>query len=107
MQLLAALRNVVPPTSLERKLTVQSILSAFATGSFLTGTAVFFTHIVGLSAAQVGIGMSVSGVVVLALSVPLGKAADRVGAQRAWIVGATLEAALYFVWPWLSGFAIF
>jgi MFS family permease len=107
MQLISTLRNVVPPTSLERQLTVQSILSAFATGSFLTGTAVFFTHIVGLSAAQVGIGMSVSGVVVLVLSVPLGKAADRVGAQRAWVVGAVLEAALYFVWPWLSGFAIF
>jgi MFS family permease len=101
------LANLVPPTALERKLTLQSILSAFATGSFLTGTAVFFTHIVGLSAAQVGLGMSASGIVVLLLSVPLGKLADRVGAQRMWILGAIAEAALYFVWPWLSGFVAF
>jgi len=96
MSLLAA---VVPPTPLERKLTVQSILSAFATGSFLTGTAVLFTRIVGLSAAQVGLGLSVSGIVVLLLSVPLGKLTDRVGAQRMWAVGSAIEAALYFVWP--------
>ncbi len=98
---------IVPPTALERRLTVQSILSAFATGSFLTGTAVFFTRIVGLSAAQVGLGMSISGVVVLALSVPLGKVVDRVGAKRMWVIGSALEAMLYFVWPWLSGFWLF
>ena len=41
------------------------MLSAFATGSFLTGTAVLFTQIVGLTGAQVGLGMSVAGVVTL------------------------------------------
>ena len=50
------------------------MLSAFATGSFLTGTAVFFTQIVGLTGAQVGLGMSVAGVVTLLLSLPLGPA---------------------------------
>lgn len=104
MRLLA---TIVPPTSLERRLTVQSILSAFATGSFLTGTAVFFTKIVGLSAAQVGLGMSISGVVVLACSVPLGKVTDRLGAQRMWVLGSAIEAILYFIWPWLDGFWTF
>ncbi len=101
------LSTVIPPTSLERRLTVQSILSAFATGSFLTGTAVFFTRIVGLSAAQVGLGMSISGIVVLAMSVPLGKLADKVGAKRMWALGAAIEAGLYFIWPWLDGFWAF
>jgi predicted MFS family arabinose efflux permease len=68
---------------------------------------VFFTRIVGLSAAQVGLGLSISGVVVLLLSVPLGKLTDRVGAQRMWAVGSAIEAALYFVWPWLNGFVLF
>ena len=37
-------RAVMPPTKLERDLAIQCVLSAFATGSFLTGTAVFFTN---------------------------------------------------------------
>ena len=57
------LRRILPPTPLERGLALQCVLSAFATGSFLTGTAVYFTQIVGLTGAQVGLGMSISGVV--------------------------------------------
>lgn len=101
------IRDLLPPTRLERAVALQSILSAFATGSFLTGTAVFFTRIVGLSAAQVGLGLSISGVVVLTCSVPLGRLADRLGSRRIWAVGALLEALLYFVWPWLRGFGLF
>ncbi len=52
------LAGLVPPTKLERDLALQSVLSAFATGAFLTGTAVFFTQVVGLTGAQVGLGMS-------------------------------------------------
>jgi hypothetical protein len=33
------LRGIIPATKLERDLALQSVLSAFATGSFLTGTA--------------------------------------------------------------------
>ena len=48
-----AWNRILPPTRLERDLTWQCVLSAFATGTFLTGTAVYFTRIVGLSGADV------------------------------------------------------
>jgi MFS family permease len=95
----ASLRRILPPTPLERGLALQCVLSAFATGSFMTGTAVFFTQIVGLTGAQVGLGMSVAGVVTLALSVPLGRLADRVGAKVLWAVASFVEALLYLAWP--------
>lgn len=101
------IQGLIPPTKLERAVALQSILSAFATGSFLTGTAVFFTRIVGLSAAQVGLGLSISGVVVLGLSVPLGRLSDQIGSRRIWVIAALLEALLYFAWPSLRGFALF
>ncbi|WP_370249704.1 MFS transporter [Nocardioides sp.] len=101
------LSGLLPPTALERNLALQSVLSAFATGSFLTGTAVFFTQIVGLSGAQVGLGMSVAAAVGLALSIPLGRLTDRVGAKPLWIVTALLEAGLYFIWPLIGSFAAF
>jgi MFS family permease len=99
--------RILPPTKLERDLALQCVLSAFATGSFLTGTAVFFTQIVGLTGAQVGLGMSVAGVVTLLLSLPLGRLSDHVGAKPLWAVGSLVEAVLYFAWPLVGGMASF
>lgn len=101
------LTGVLPKSRLERDLALQCVLSAFATGSFLTGTAVFFTQIVGLSGAQVGLGMSVAAGVSLALSIPLGRLTDVVGAKLLWVVASLLEAGLYLVWPLIGSFATF
>ena len=97
------LRSLLPATKLERDLALQSVLSAFATGAFLTGTAVFFTQIVGLSGAQVGLGLSIAAGVALVLQLPLGRLADRVGAKLLWIIAAAFEAAMYFGWPFIGG----
>jgi MFS family permease len=102
-----AIRRILPPTRLERDLALQCVLSAFATGSFLTGTAVFFTQIVGLSGAQVGLGLSLAGVVTLLLSLPLGRLSDRVGAKPLWAVGSLVEAVLYFAWPLVGDMVTF
>ncbi|WP_139978089.1 MFS transporter [Nocardioides litoris] len=104
---MAVFSKVLPPTRLERDLALQCVLSAFATGSFLTGTAVFFTQVVGLSGAQVGLGMSIAAAVSLALSIPLGRLADAVGAKPLWVVTSLLEAGLYFVWPLIGTFWAF
>jgi MFS family permease len=101
------LRGILPPTKLERDLAIQCVLSAFATGSFLTGTAVFFTQAVGLSGAQVGLGMSVAAGVTLLLQLPLGRLADRAGAKPLWVLASAVEAALYLAWPLIGGMAGF
>ncbi len=62
-----------------RGLLVASLLDATGSGLFLSGSAVYFTRSVGLSASEVGIGLTVAGVCgVLALT-PIGVLADRVG----------------------------
>lgn len=101
------LGRVLPPTPLARRLSAQSILFAVGEGVFLTGSAVFFTKIVGLSAAQVGLGLTIAGVVTFFFAVPLGRLADRAGAKRMWALGALAEALLYLAWPWISGFGSF
>jgi MFS family permease len=90
--------RIAGPTSLVRRLSSQSVLSAFGDGVFLTGSAVFFTQIVGLSAAQVGLGLTIAGVVTFAFAVPLGKLSDRLGAKRVWAASSLLEALLYLAW---------
>jgi MFS family permease len=101
------LDRVLPPSPLARRLAAQSILFAFGEGVFITGSAVFFTHVVGLSAAQVGLGFTISGIVTFLLAVPLGRLADRIGPKRMWAVGALAEACLYLVFPVIEGFAAF
>jgi MFS family permease len=86
------------PTPLVRRLSTQSVLSAFGDGVFLTGSAVFFTQIVGLSAAQVGLGLTIAGVVTFLVAVPLGKLSDRFGAKRVWAISSLIEAVLYLAW---------
>lgn len=95
------------PTSLVRRLSAQSVLSAFGDGVFLTGSAVFFTQVVGLSAAQVGLGLTIAGVVTFLLAVPLGKLSDRYGARTVWALASLLEALLYLAWLAVGGIAAF
>ena len=67
-----SLRRLIPPTPLSRRLATQSLLFATAEGTFLTGSAVFFTQVVGLRAAQVGLGLTVAGVVSFVVAYPAG-----------------------------------
>jgi MFS family permease len=101
---LARAARLLPPSPLARRLAVQSVLFAIGQGTFLTGSAVFFTQVVGLSAAQVGLGLTIGGVVTFILAVPLGRLADRVGPQRMWVAAAAASALLYAGWPLVTGF---
>ena len=101
------LTSLVPDTPLARKLSLQSILLAIGEGVFLTGSSVFFTQIVGLSAFQVGLGITVGEGASFLFAVPLGKVADRIGPKRMWSIGAFGAAGLYAVWPFVQTFAMF
>jgi MFS family permease len=100
----SSLRRLVPPTSLSRRLAVQSLLFATAEGTFLTGSAVFFTQVVGLRAAQVGLGLTVAGVVSFLVAYPAGKLTDRLGPKRMWAVGALVTALMFAAWPFIGSF---
>ncbi|MEU4336508.1 MFS transporter [Micromonospora lupini] len=102
-----AVRDVVPPAGLTRALAVQAMVAAVGSGLFHAGSAVFFTRALGLSAAQVGLGLSVAAGVSLLGTVPLGGLTDRYGPQRVWVVGSVLNAALFATYPFVGGFAGF
>jgi len=101
------LGRFAPPTPLAGRLSVQSVLWALGEGTFLTSSAVFFTQIVGLSAAQVGLGITAGGVASFLVAVPAGKLSDRIGPQRMWSLCATGTACLYAAWPFIGSFAAF
>jgi MFS family permease len=100
-------RRLLPEHPITRALTWQSMLWAFGTGIFITGNAVFFTHIVGLTPAQVGLGMTLAGVVTFLLALPMGRLADLVERRRLWASSSVLMGLLYLTYPWVHGFATF
>ena len=99
--------NVIPDRGLPRSLALQSLLFSLGSGMFLTGSAVYFTEVVGLSAIQIGVGFSIAGGLALLMSIPMGALVDRVGAQRSWMLGALAEGAVFAVYPLVKGFGGF
>ncbi len=86
---------------------MQSAIFGIGSGTYLTGSVVFFTLYVGLSPVQVGIGFSAAGLVGLAASLPFGNLADRVGGKRAWVTGALIWAVAFALYPFAHGFRSF
>jgi Na+/melibiose symporter-like transporter len=101
------LTKVLPPAGLARGLATQSAIFGIGSGTYLTGSVVFFTIYVGLSPVQVGIGFSVAGPVGLATSLPFGHLADRVGGKRAWVAGAMVWAVAFGLYPFAHDFWTF
>jgi MFS family permease len=93
-----------PPSRLAGRLAVQSLLFALGEGTFVTGSAVFFTQIVGLSAAQVGLGLTLAGVGSFLAAWPMGKLVDRYGAKRMWALSSAVQASLFAAWPLIGSF---
>jgi MFS family permease len=100
----ALLRHARPPSALAGRLGGQSLLFALGEGTFMTGSAVFFTQIVGLSAAQVGLGLTFAGIGAFLAALPMGKLVDRFGPRRMWSVSAAGQAAMFSLWPFITDF---
>ncbi len=97
----------MPTDPLVQRLALQSLLFATAQGAFNTGSAVFFTEVVGLSASRVGLGLTIAGVVAFLVAYPAGKLVDRFGPKRMWTAGTLAGAATFAFWPWMHGFEDF
>jgi MFS family permease len=98
------LRQTKPPSPLAGRLAIQSLLFALGEGTFMTGSAVFFTQIVGLTAAQVGLGLTIAGVAQFLAALPMGKVVDRFGPKRMWALSAVFQGSIFALWPLIDSF---
>jgi MFS family permease len=86
----------LPPGRASRCILAVFLIDSVGTGLFLAGSALFFTRVIGLTSAQVGLGLSLAAAVGLLCAVPLGKLADRVGSRR-MVIALYLWRGLGFV----------
>ncbi|WP_329124764.1 MFS transporter [Streptomyces sp. NBC_01465] len=86
---------VLPPRGPLRGYALITLVDWIGNGLFLTGAALFFTRIVGLSGTRVGLGMTVAALVGPVVSVPAGRLGDRYGHRRIFLLAVVVQAACF------------
>ncbi|MFD9943716.1 MFS transporter [Nonomuraea sp. NPDC059023] len=84
--------RIVPPAGPARTLALAQLTNSLGDGAFYATSALFFTRVVGLSAAQVGVALTVAWACGMLAGVPLGHVADRWGPRRTAVVLAVATA---------------
>jgi MFS family permease len=95
---------LLPESGAARILNLATLVNTVGRGVWLTGSALFLTRSVGLTVAQVGVGLTVAALVSLVASAPMGYLADRYGPRgiqftsllASGLLGAALVAVRTF-----------
>ena len=101
------LRRIVPPAGPVRGLAAATLVNRLGDGLFAVGGILFFVRGLGLSPAEVAVGLTAAEVVGLAASVPAGLAADRLGARNIYGSVLVLQAAATAVFVTVHSFPVF
>ncbi|MFF5181034.1 MFS transporter [Micromonospora sp. NPDC000316] len=97
----------LPPPGRLRTLSLATLANTVGSGLWLTGGVLYLTRDVGLSAVQVGTGLSVAGLVGLTASVPLGGLADRRDPRTLRVVLQVLQAVVAATYLLVDSFPVF
>lgn len=73
--------SLVPPAGPQRVLALAQLSNSVGDGAYYVTSALYFTHVVGLAPARVGLGLTLAWAVGSLVGVPLGRLADRRGAR--------------------------
>ncbi|MGW2558375.1 MFS transporter [Streptomyces sp. NPDC001514] len=85
--------RVLPPAGPPRVLALAQLVNSLGDGAFYVTSALFFTHVVGLAPARVGLGLTVAWAVGSVVGVPLGRLADRRGPRGTAVLLALATSA--------------
>ncbi|MEV0430864.1 MFS transporter [Micromonospora sp. NPDC050495] len=93
--------RLLPEPGPARILTLSTLVNTVGRGTWLTASALFLTRSVGLTVTQVGLGLTITALVSLVASTPMGYLADRLGPRglqiTALLASAGCTAALVAV----------
>ncbi len=107
IRMLARRRRVAMLSGLEARFALGGLVDATGTGCYLAGAAVFFSRKVGLAPSLIGVGVTVSGVLGFATTIPWGRAADRWGARRVLVLLHCLRALAFALYALVASLPAF
>ncbi|MFE9205866.1 MFS transporter [Micromonospora sp. NPDC007230] len=84
--------RLLPEPGPARTLALSTLVNTVGRGTWLAASALFLTRSVGLTVAQVGVGLTITALVSLVASTPMGYLADRLG-PRGLQIAALLASA--------------
>jgi MFS family permease len=90
-----------------RSYAVATLVTTFGTGLLVGSLPLYFTRIVHLSAARVGLGLTIASIVMLASGVLVGHLADRLGPLQVVKVMLLLDAAAMLSFLFIGNFLSF
>ncbi|MFD7159189.1 MFS transporter [Kribbella sp. NPDC059898] len=85
--------RLLPPAGASRDLAMAQLANSVGDGAFVVTSALYFTRVVGLSTAEVGLGLTIAWLAGFLAGVPLGSLADRRGARGTAVLLALSTAA--------------
>jgi MFS family permease len=88
-------------------LLVIGLVDSIGTGLYLAGSAIYFTRVVGLTTTQVGIGLSLAGLLGFFAQAPLGWVADQIGPRRLLIIMNVVRAIGFTAYIFVGDFTSF
>ncbi|MFD9631593.1 MFS transporter [Streptomyces violascens] len=104
---MSILHDLKPPPGIVRILAVSNLGRTVANGFLLSVSVLYFIRSVGVPADRVGIGLTVSAVLAMLVSIPAGQVSDRLGARRTSIVSGVAQGVLVCGYALVGGFAGF
>ncbi|MFI6490378.1 MFS transporter [Streptomyces sp. NPDC050564] len=99
--------RLLPPAGPQRVLAVAQLGNSVGDGAYYVTSALYFTHVVGLAPARVGLGLTVAWAVGSLVGVPLGRLADRRGPRGTAMLLALATAAAVASFLVVRGFVPF
>nr|WP_239543077.1 MFS transporter [Micromonospora terminaliae] len=91
----------------KRLYVVATLINTFGSGLLIGSLPLYFTRVVGLSAARVGLGLTIAASVALAMALPLGELADRRGPAQVIRALLLVEAAAMLAFLFIGDFVTF
>nr|WSY53496.1 MFS transporter [Streptomyces sp. NBC_00886] len=99
--------SLVPPAGPQRVLALAQLTNSVGDGAYYVTSALYFTHVVGLAPARVGLGLTLAWAVGSLVGVPLGRLADRRGPRGTAVLLALATGLAVASFLVVRGFAPF
>lgn len=103
----ASAAGALPPPGPLRRMALGTLTSAVGNGAWFTSWALFLTRSVGLSAAQVGLGMTVAAALGVVAAPVIGWFGDRAGPRETFAAQLALQGLASLAYLVVHSFAVF